>query len=161
MAPDWVSSDDYPGPAIAHPQGTGRSSARPRLRDGECHLWTAEREPLSVTVLDGRAFAFSGGERRQIAHLEEGGLIACDDVRGGRSCGRLEDGQVTIRRTLGDWRSEPIAGGQVRFPGEGGPTVYTYAAACSPGFAAVGAVALFTLKRAEEADEDARRRKQQ
>jgi hypothetical protein len=152
-APDWVISDDYPSRS-AHAPLSREAGARARSTGNACQLWSTRDVPQKKTVLvvEGRALQDSALGGRQLARLDEGGIIACDGARGEQRCGQVKDGRLTIKQVLGELVSEPIGGGTVRIPGALHDTVYEYSPGCSLPFVAVGAMALHIL------DEEERRR---
>jgi hypothetical protein len=88
------------------------------------------------------------GERR-IARIEEDGSIIVDGLLISSHKGSFSDGRLVIHGLVTNTTSDPIEGGEVRFPGLVFPTVYRYSPGCSPRSAALGALALHVLREEE------------
>ena len=115
-----------------------------------CEVWTGD-------FISSRRVAVKGdwavsrtllGDRR-IARIEQGGAIVVDGLILSSRKGSFSNGRLTLKGLISDTESDPIEGGEVRFPGILVASVYRYSPGCSSRAAALGAMALHILEEEE------------
>jgi hypothetical protein len=109
--------------------------------------WIADER---VTVSGGWAISDTLLGDRHIARIAEDGSIYVEGLFGSSHRGAFKDGRLVVSGLLSDAVSEPIEGGEVKFPGLVFNTAYRYSAGCSAREAAVGAMALRILAEEQQ-----------
>jgi hypothetical protein len=112
-----------------------------------CQVWVQGIFTMHVTVVGGVATAQWLHGPRELAFMDQQGMIWQRGLLGAARVGVFHEGRLMITGAFGTVSSGPIENGIVPMSGALGPTIYLYDSACSARDAALGAYGHIVLQQ--------------